>query len=216
MKIEIKHRIAILLTICTLFTNLITVAQNIQPKSELDQKVERFLDKHKYRWHDMNIPTEDGAILFDLIINNQYTSALEIGTSTGHSAIWIAWALSKTGGKLITIEINETRYQKALANFREAGLEDFIDARLGDAHEMVAEYDDPVDFVFCDADKGWYKNYFKDIRREINTNGCFVGHSISENEKDEATEEFINYIEKQSDFKTSFEHPGMVISYKIK
>ena len=30
-------------------------------------------------------------------------SALEIGTSTGHSGIWIAWALSKTGGKLITL-----------------------------------------------------------------------------------------------------------------
>ena len=44
--------------------------------------------------------------------------AIEIGTSTGLSAIWIAWALSKTGGKLITIEIDEGRHKKALANFK--------------------------------------------------------------------------------------------------
>ena len=50
-------------------------------------------------------PGEDGPVLYDLIIKNTYTRALELGTSTGHSSIWFAWALSKTGGKLITIEL---------------------------------------------------------------------------------------------------------------
>jgi len=45
----------------------------------------------------MNIPDVDGKLLYDIIIKNNYKSALEIGTSTGHSGIWIAWALSKTG-----------------------------------------------------------------------------------------------------------------------
>ena len=35
---------------------------------------------------------EDGRVLFNLIVENNYTQALDIGTSTGHSAIWIAWA----------------------------------------------------------------------------------------------------------------------------
>jgi len=60
------------------------------------------------------VPYEDGKVLYNLIIKGGYKSALEIGTSTGHSAIWIAWALSKTGGKLITIEIDEGRYRTAL------------------------------------------------------------------------------------------------------
>jgi len=59
----------------------------------------------------------DGQLLHDLIVEHGYTRALEIGTSTGRSAIWMAWALSKTGGKLITIEIDERRYDEALANF---------------------------------------------------------------------------------------------------
>jgi len=69
----------------------------------LDKKVEAFLKSNKNRWHDLNVPDSDGKLLYDIIIRNGYTSGLEIGTSTGHSAIWIAWAFSKTNGKLITI-----------------------------------------------------------------------------------------------------------------
>jgi len=51
--------------------------------------------------------------LYNLIIKNNYRRALEIGTSTGHSAIWMAWALSKTSrAKLITIEIDEGRHKQ--------------------------------------------------------------------------------------------------------
>ena len=96
----------------------------------------------------MNVPLEDGKILYDIIVENGYTSAVEIGTSTGHSAIWIAWALSKTGGKLITIEINKTRYLQAKANFRKAGVSKYIDVRLADAHELVPELKGEYDFVF--------------------------------------------------------------------
>ncbi len=71
---------------------------------ELDEKVRSFLESHRYQWRDMNVPRTDGQILYDIVVENGYTRALEIGTSTGHSGTWIAWALSKTGGKLITIE----------------------------------------------------------------------------------------------------------------
>lgn len=124
--------------------------QAAQPQ---DAKVRAFLDGHAGQWRDMNVSEADGKILYDLIIKNKYTRALEIGTSTGHSGIWIAWALSKTGGKLITVDIDEGRYREALANFREAGLDAFIDARLADAHELVPALAGPFDFVFCDADK---------------------------------------------------------------
>ncbi|MFH1487789.1 MAG: class I SAM-dependent methyltransferase, partial [Pseudomonadota bacterium] len=123
---------------------LLTVA-SIQPvfalemseRRALDGRVKSFLEKQKGRWSDWNVPESDGEFLYNLIIKNNYTKVLEIGTSTGHSALWMAWALSRTGGKLITIEIDESRYRKALANFEAAGLSDFIDARLADAHELV-------------------------------------------------------------------------------
>ena len=49
-----------------------------------------FLDKMRNRWRDWNVPEADGRILYDIILQHQYKRALEVGTSTGHSAIWIA------------------------------------------------------------------------------------------------------------------------------
>lgn len=196
-----------------------TTRQNNQENPELDQKVEKFLEKHQYRWHEQNIPTKDGKFLYTIIMENNYRSAVEIGTSTGHSAIWIAWALSKTGGKLITIEINETRHQKALANFKEAGLEEYIDARLGDAHQLVPKLKGEVDFVFCDADKSWYKNYFRELENKIVDGGCFTAHDIKTTNNTGSLREFLDYILDQPDFETTVDDTnssGISVSYKRK
>jgi caffeoyl-CoA O-methyltransferase len=147
--------------------------------TDLDRKVQAFLDAHAGRWHDLNVSAADGRILYDLIVKNRYTRALEIGTSTGRSGTWIAWALSKTGGRLITIEIDEGRHRQAVANFREAGLETFIDARLADAHELVRALPGPFDFVFCDADKDWYDNYFVAVLPRLIVGGAFTAHNVS-------------------------------------
>jgi caffeoyl-CoA O-methyltransferase len=146
---------------------------------DLDRKVQAFLDAHAGRWRDLNVPEEDGRTLYDLVLKNKYTRALEIGTSTGHSGIWIAWALSKTGGRLVTIDIDKGRHDQAIANFREAGLDGLIDARLADAHDLVPALKGPFDFVFCDADKDWYKNYFVAVLPKLVVGGCFAAHNVS-------------------------------------
>ena len=156
------------------------VAQEGQTQRDLDARVRRFLDVHRRSWRDMNVPAADGQVLHDLIVEHGYTRALEIGTSTGHSAIWIAWALSKTGGRLITIEIDEGRYREALANFEAAGLSEYIDARLADAHELVPALPGPFDFVFLDADKEWYTQYFRDALPKLVMGGCFTAHNVSD------------------------------------
>src|SRR6266446_1569627 len=85
---------------------------------DLDAQVRAFLDRARGDWHDMNVPYEDGQALHDLIVKKGFTRGLEIGTSTGHSGIWIAWAMSKTGGKLVTIEIDERRHRTASKFFK--------------------------------------------------------------------------------------------------
>src|SRR5262245_18160168 len=127
--------------------------------AEIDRRVQAFLDERRGTWRDLNVPESDGRVLHNLVLKHKYTRALEIGTSTGHSGIWIAWALAKTGGKLTTLEMDPRRHQTAVANFKAAGLSDHIDARLGDAHEIVPSLPGPFDFVFSDADKDWYTNY---------------------------------------------------------
>ncbi len=186
---------------------------------DLDAKVRAFLDRHRGRWRDMNVPESDGKILYDLIIANNYTRALEIGTSTGHSGIWIAWALSKTGGRLITVEIDPGRHREAVANFREAGLAQYIDARLADAHELVPALAGPFDFVFCDADKDWYKNYFVAVLPKLTVGGCFAAHNVSPRQRRGGwgTGEFLAYVESLPFMETSFapgSWSGLSLSYK--
>jgi predicted O-methyltransferase YrrM len=165
----------------------------------------------------MNVPTSDGRVLYDIIVKNGYTKALEIGTSTGHSSIWIAWALSKTGGKLITIEINKERHEEAIANIREAGLSDFVDARLADAHELVKELQGPFDFVFSDADKNWYTNYFKDLEPKLESGGCFTAHNVSQRGRSSSgTQVYLRYVQGLDQYTTTVDDSGngLAISYK--
>ena len=194
-----------------------TPAQYPEVENSLDRKVKAFLEENVNNWRDMNVPLADGKILYDLIVENGYTKAVEIGTSTGHSAIWIAWALSKTGGKLITIEIDKERWLKAKANFKKAGVDKYIDARLADAHELVPQLPGKYDFVFNDADKYWYKNYFLAMDPKLEVGGCFTAHNTTM--RVSGISEFIDYVESLKTYKTTFakgSRAGISVSYKLK
>lgn len=213
----VKFFTLVLLTVVLSVTTINTsvLAQQLNNNPELDAQVQAFLDEHENRWHDLNVPASDGQILHDIIVENGYTRALEIGTSTGHSAIWIAWALSKTGGKLITIEIAPDRYNEALKNIEEAGLTEYIDARLANAHDLVPELEGPLDFVFSDADKNWYTNYFKAVDPKLVVGGCFTAHNIERRGRG-GTAEYFEYVSGLSNYETTLDSSGngVSISYK--
>jgi predicted O-methyltransferase YrrM len=194
----------------------IAVHSQVQNQKALDETVQTFLTKNKSKWRDLNVPYEDGQVLHDLIVQNKYKSALEIGTSTGHSTIWIAWALSKTGGKLITIEIDEERHKEALENLKAVGLSEFVDARLANAHELVKTLKGPFDFVFSDADKGWYTQYFKDVEPKLSVGGCFTAHNVNNNFG--GIREFMEYVRSRANFETTLAglNEGISVSYKRK
>jgi len=145
------------------------------------------------------------------------TRALEIGTSTGRSAIWIAWALSKTGGRLMTVEIDESRHKEALANFKKAGLSEYIDARLADAHQLVPKLKGPFDFVFSDADKDWYRNYFDAVAPKLVVGGCYTTHNVSDSWRGGfGLGGYVRYLKSLKNFETTFDDrgAGVAISYK--
>lgn len=221
---EIIHIICLL--IVAAFLTGQAIGQTLKENKTLDEKVKKFLSDHSGQWHDMNVPESDGQLLYDLIIKGKYKNALEIGTSTGHSGIYIAWALSKTGGKLITVDIDEVRHKTALENFKQAGLSEYIDARLADAHTLVKELKGPFDFVFSDADKDWYKNYFIDIDPKLKSGGCFTTHNISDRSSgngrrgglggEGGSGSYFDYVKSLKNYETTLntDGAGMLISYK--
>jgi predicted O-methyltransferase YrrM len=161
----------------------------------------------------MNVPEADGRALHDLILEKKYTRVLEIGTSTGRSGIWMAWALSKTGGRLTTIDIDEGRHREAVRNFKEAGVSAFVTARLGDAHDIVPGLEGPFDMVFIDADKDWYTNYAKAVLPKIVPGGALTAHNVSGRGRREMTGDFYAYVTSLPNLETGF-RAGVFVAVK--
>ncbi len=198
-------------------TTLVTGSAGQDRNPQLDPTVQAFLESRRGTWRDLNVPESDGRVLHDLVLKHKFTRALEIGTSTGHSGIWIAWALAKTGGRLTTVELDPDRHRTAVANFKEAGLAPYIDARLGDAHEIVPALAGPFDFVFSDADKDWYKNYLVAVWPKMLAGGCFTAHNVSGRGAGGGIDEFLSHMKTLPDAVTTFDtssRAGISISCK--
>ena len=110
----------------------------------------------RQRQHDdrlRNLEPETAALLSVLVRSSGRKHLLEIGTSNGYSTIWLAWAANRTGGRVISIELDPGRQEEADENLRRAGLRELVDLRLGDATEVVEKLSGPFDLVFFDADR---------------------------------------------------------------
>lgn len=173
--------------------------------TELDRRVQVYLDKKRGDWgrgvNRWNLRYDEGKALHELVVQRGWKRLLEVGTSTGHSALWLGWAAAKNGGRLTTIELDEGRYLEAVRNFQAAGLAPYIDALLGDAHEVVRQLSGPWDFVFQDADKNWYLNYWNDLKGKLAPRGCYAADNVLRPMAPEVTQ-FVEAAKRDPAFET--------------
>lgn len=128
------------------------------------------------------IPKTTGQFLHDLIVKNNYTSVLELGTSIGYSTIWIADALSQTthpstnSGQVHTIEHSLNKIPVAKKYFAESGLEHLITLHEGTILDILEQFPSDVTFdcVFMDADRGHYHEYFPLIKKHLRAGAVIV------------------------------------------
>ena len=89
---------------------------------------------------------------------------LELGTLGGYSTIWLARGM-RSGGRLITVELDPKHAEVARSNISRAGLRDVVEVRIGSALEVLpqlsAEQSGPFDLIFIDADKQNIPAYFE-------------------------------------------------------
>src|SRR5262249_23024668 len=85
---------------------------------------------------------------------------LEVGTLAGYSTIWLARALPKDGGELVTLEIDPHHADVAKKNIERAGFAKNVSVVVGPALESLANVRAPIDFTFIDADKVNNPRYF--------------------------------------------------------
>jgi len=140
----------------------------------------------------MNVSREDGRILRLLVESAGAKNVVEIGTSNGYSGLWFSLALTQTGGKLMTFEIDSQRAALARQNFKKAGVDNIITLIEGDAHNELTKVRGPVDVLFLDADKDGYIDYLNKLLPLVKRGGLIIAHNISPRQADPKFIEAIN------------------------
>ena len=148
------------------------------PKDDQEKKILAAIEEILEGPRFANVSTGDGRLLRLLTEAIDAKTVVEIGTSTGHSAVWFALALRSTGGHLYTHEIDPGRAKTAEENFKKAGVDDLITVVPGDAHETVKRYKEPIDILFLDADKEGYLDYLDKLLPLVRPGGLVIAHNM--------------------------------------
>lgn len=126
---------------------------------------------------DMQIGPEQGQLMALLVELIGARRVLEIGCFTGYGTLAMALALPE-GGRLITLDVNRDWSEIGRQAWREAGVEDRIEVRIGLAQDsldrMLAEGEAGFDLAFIDADKKSYPAYYERALALVRAGGLIL------------------------------------------
>jgi predicted O-methyltransferase YrrM len=137
-----------------------------------------------------NITPEVGLFLNMLVKLTKSKNVLEIGTSNGYSTIWLGLGVKENNGQLITLEIDARKIALAKENLKRAGLSDVVLIIEGNAKETISKLDKEFDFIFLDAEKEDYIEYFDLIFPKVKPGGVIVADNVISH-----AEELSGYLE---------------------
>jgi predicted O-methyltransferase YrrM len=128
---------------------------------------------------------------------------VECGTAAGYSGLWIARELKAAGkGKLITIEIDPQRAKQAEGHFRKAGLEKFVEVRVGDARKLVKEVAGPIDFAFIDCNASNYYPCLEGMKDRLRDGATVVADNAGITEG--GMKDYLEYVRKHYESRTEW------------
>lgn len=176
-----------------------------------DERLEQ-LEEYAIR---KNIPIVTREVLNFMIFlskKNKSKNILEIGSAIGYSSIFLASVAKLNQGKLTTIEIDESRFLEAKSNFERFNLYN-IEIFNDDALNILPKLNEKYDFIFIDASKSKYMEFFKYSYEMLNDGGIifidnilFKGY-VSEKEYPKRyktivknLDNFINYLNEKYNF----------------
>jgi caffeoyl-CoA O-methyltransferase len=124
--------------------------------------------------------TADTGIFFSVLLKAiKARRILEVGTSAGFSTLWFADAMGKNHStRIITIEMNPQKVERALKNFKEAGVDKIIEIKQGIALDLLRKLKGKFDFVFLDADKENIIRYFDIVLPMVRIGGIIAADNM--------------------------------------
>jgi predicted O-methyltransferase YrrM len=132
-------------------------------------------------WRDrqlLAVGPETGRLINIVARSLKAPNILEIGTSYGYSAIWLAEAARASGGCLITLELQDYKSAHARENAEKAGLAGHVDFQVGDALDLIAKLPRGIDFVLLDLWKDLYVPCLEALYPKLNQGAVIVADNI--------------------------------------
>lgn len=155
------------------------------------------------------VSADVGRLLKILVSMTPGQLAIELGTLAGYSGIWIARGLAEDG-RLITIEHEDAHADFAQKEFEKAGIAEKVEIVRGAALDVLPGIaarvgEESVDFVFVDARKSEYVDYFEILRPLLKVGGLYVADNVYATsagwiDQGQGTDEFNRLIASDPDF----------------
>jgi predicted O-methyltransferase YrrM len=149
----------------------------------------------------MAVGPDFGRLLYSLARSTKAKTVVEFGTSFGISTIFLSSAVRDNGeGKVITTEFDPEKAERAMTNLTTAGLDEWVEVRVGDALETL-QSNPPreIDMIFLDGAKGLYLDVLRLLEPHLRTAGIVA----SDNTDHEGMEAFLDYIRNPGNGYTS-------------
>jgi len=181
-------------------------ASGSEPSSPEDRRVQAVIDEVDQACRQRTIymlGPQKAKRLAELVRQAKPSAVVECGTAVGYSGMWIARELRAAGhGKLITIEIRPETAREAEANFRKAGLAEFVTVKIGDAKQVCRELDGPIDFALIDCNASNYYPCFEGLEKKFSPGATVVADNADISAR--GMEDYLRYVREKYQSRTEW------------
>lgn len=193
-------------------------AGNPHVTNDLDAQRKAFVES--FERIGLNSAPGDAAMLRILVESTRAKRGIEVGTATGYGAILMGIGFERTGGELITVDIDPKMVATARENLKKVGLDDIVTVIEGDALKVLPELEGQFDFVYIDAVKSDYLKYFQALEPKLSPGAVIVADNVIRSAK--AMPDFFEAIAKSPHYISNTirsdesKRDGMMVIYKVK
>jgi len=149
-----------------------------------------------------------------LAVSKRAKHIVEVGSGVGYSTLWLAYAASLTGGKLISCEVNPAKADETRANLEKAGMAAYAEVLTGDARELLRHQQEPVDFLFIDGDFGQYETYFDVVYKRMGIGSVTVADDVVASENELA--DYTTYVQNHPNLESVTIPLGQGLEFSVK
>jgi len=155
-----------------------SVIEDYEARARREQELPA--QEHVQRLDELLLPVgrATGSLMNLLIKEAGARRILEVGSSFGYSTTWLAEAARAIDGKVISLELRAAKTQYASTQLARAGLDGYVEFRIGDALASLAALPGPFDFVLIDLWKDLYVPVFERLHPKLAAGALIVADNM--------------------------------------